>query len=435
MTQRNPQALEKFMARRNEMIGFIPINNALMNWKINRSLDTAPKESFCQPLLPQPRDQPLIPPELLRQLTLAARTPHDSSRALRKSYVGIIKSFDRVRYETTGRLKSGFQAFLKLHWMARANSHLINVFISNHQPLLRWKALLRHALWKLKYNDTREKLKVTIQTNVHRRAIESSAVRTLKCGKIVSPAGEEPSAREYLEAQGITMETFRGVVSNMIDHPPQVLFNDGERKVAEALVRELESLKQRDLHIAIMPLAEKILRSHNQLLTTDDMDVEGLIAGHPWTILNDHLDVLLRAGGISTLYALDSEQQELKVHCCGIEGCEKPAICMDPCETILHEDGSSTPSVDKSSHVGYRCMGHILRQHLDLNGDDSLSRYCFHQTMIEHLEALSVEDPDYPNKIAAPWYLRAKTRGLINVVTPNSIISVSDADKVRLLMH
>ena len=97
------------MARLNEMIGFIPINNALMSWKINRSLDTAPQESFCQPLLPQPRDQPLIPPELLRQLTLTARTPHDSSRALRKSYVGIIKSFDRVRYETTGRLKSDFK--------------------------------------------------------------------------------------------------------------------------------------------------------------------------------------------------------------------------------------------------------------------------------------------------------------------------------------
>ena len=439
MTQHDPQALQNRIARLNEMIGFIPIKDALECWKENYSLATVHEQGTTyQPLLPQPRHQPFMAPELYSQLQAAARTPQDSPLALRKRYKEIMKSFDFGLYKTTCRLNSGFQAFLKMHWMARANDHLVKCFMSSHQPLLRWKALLRDALWKLKYNQTYEKLKIRVRTNTHRRATESRAVSTLQRGKIVSPAGEEPFAPEYLEAQGITMARFREVVSNMIDHPSQSLFNDEERQVAEALVRDLESLKQRDLHIAIMILAEKVLHSHNELLKTDEgPDREELIARHPWQILDDHLDVLLRAGGISTVCPLDSErQQELKVHCCGIEGCAEPAICMDPCEMILHEDGSSTPSVDKSSsHVGYRCMGHILRGRLDLNGNDSLSRHCFLQAMIEYLEALSVKDPDYPNKIGAPWYLRAKNRDLMHVVTPNVIVSESDADKVRLLMH
>ena len=437
MTQRDPEALQNIIARMNEMIGFIPIKDALTGWQVNHSLATVhehgPTYHSYEPLLPQPRHQPFMPPELFSQLMAAARTPHGSPLALRKGYKEIVKSFDFVLYETTCRLKSGFQAFLKLHWLAKARNHLVNGFMGSHQPPLRWKALLGHALWKLKYNRTRQKLKSTIRTNTHRRAAESSAVSTLKRGNILSPAGEEVFAREYLEAQGITMERFREVVSNMIDHPPQILFDDGERQVAEALLANLESLKQRDLHTAIMVLAGKVLHSHDEFLRTDERDVEGLIARHPWQILNDHLDVLVRAGGISTVCPLDSE--ELKVHRCGIEGCEEPAICMDPCEMILHEDGSSTPSVYESHHVGYRCMGHILNEDLKLNGDDSLSRHCFHQTMIKHLEALAVKDPDYPNKIGAPWYLRAKNRDLMHVVTPNAIVSESDADKVRLLMH
>lgn len=179
MTQRDPQALQNIIVRLNEMKGFIPIKDALMGWKVNHSLDTVREEGFCphqsyQPLLPQPRDQPFMPPELFRQLTAAARTPHDSPLALRKSYSEIVKSFDFVRYKTKCRLNSGFHAFLKLHWMARANDHLVDGFMSSHQPLLRWKALLGDALWKLKYNKTYETMKFTIRTNTHRRS-ESDA--------------------------------------------------------------------------------------------------------------------------------------------------------------------------------------------------------------------------------------------------------------------
>ena len=159
MTQRDPEALQNCIARLNEMIGFIPIKDALECWKANHSLATVHEQGTTyQPLLPQPRHQPFMAPELYSQLKAAARTPQDSPLALRKRYKEIMKSFDFGLYKTTCRLNSGFQAFLKMHWMARANGHLVKCFMSSHQPLLRWKALLRDALWKLKYNQTYQKL-------------------------------------------------------------------------------------------------------------------------------------------------------------------------------------------------------------------------------------------------------------------------------------
>ena len=85
MTQRDPEALQNCIARLNEMIGFIPIKDALAGWKANHSLATVHEQGTTyQPLLPQPRHQPFMAPELYSQLMAAARTPQDSPLALRK---------------------------------------------------------------------------------------------------------------------------------------------------------------------------------------------------------------------------------------------------------------------------------------------------------------------------------------------------------------
>ena len=95
MTQRDPQDLQNCIARLNEMIGFIPIKDALTGWMVNHSLDTVreqgPTYQSYEPLLPQPLHQPFMPPELLSQLMGAARTPDGSPLALRKRYKEIVK--------------------------------------------------------------------------------------------------------------------------------------------------------------------------------------------------------------------------------------------------------------------------------------------------------------------------------------------------------